>query len=208
MKDRALSLVVFIWLSPLLVAQGAASPSHFVVLKQDTKVPLKLVNDLSSATASKGQKVQFTLVDDLVANDRVVASKGSEVDIQITHVGRARWNNTCTVIEDGWIQFGQPTIRLGLEAPIPLDEETKQVRASDDSRGFPWGLVLFAPVEAPIIAVLSIKGAAENVGHHPPSPSPPAGCPVKEFEMKQGAISDYYVKHDVKLLAERFALRQ
>jgi hypothetical protein len=36
---------------------------------------------------------------------------------------------------------------------------------------------------------------------------PPANCPLKEFEMKRGVISPYYVKHDVKLPATRFPLK-
>jgi len=206
MNVRAFAVAVCLWSSALLAAQGPNVSPDFIVLRQDTKVDLRLEQDISSATSKKGQKVRFTVVDDLVVDGRVVAPKGSEVDVTISSVERARTNASCTVVEDGWMQLGQPTLRLG-QMQIPLDEETKKIRSEDDSRGFPWGLVLFAPIEAPILAIAALKGSVENAGHHP-AQAPPADCPLKEFEMKQGTTSSYYLKHDVKLRATQFPLKQ
>lgn len=62
--------------SPSAVAQPKPAPGFTFGLEEGTPVPLKLARELSSATESTGNRVDFEVAEDVKVNGLVVIPKG------------------------------------------------------------------------------------------------------------------------------------
>lgn len=81
MIRKFLPTALCLLLSPLLVAQQAASPTKlvFASLPKGTQLNLVLLETVSSLTARKGQKVRMAVAENLTASGHVLISAGTPV---------------------------------------------------------------------------------------------------------------------------------
>ncbi len=93
MTSRLLVSALCLAFSPLLVAQQAASPieaptnmSKPVVLPKGTEVVFALLESVSTATATKGQKVRLVVARDVEVNGLVAIPKGTPATGEVTHL--------------------------------------------------------------------------------------------------------------------------
>ena len=69
-------------------AKPAASPSDDFVVPPGTKVPLSMINSVSTKTAAEGERIYLETVFPILANGRVVIPPGSYVAGTVTEVKR------------------------------------------------------------------------------------------------------------------------
>jgi hypothetical protein len=76
-------------LSLLLVAVvlslGSLAYAAEVTIKAGTPIPVRLLDDLSSETATAGQLVRFETTRNIIVDDKIVIKAGSEVIGEVTH---------------------------------------------------------------------------------------------------------------------------
>jgi hypothetical protein len=109
--------------SPSAVAQPKPAPGFAFGLEDGTPVPLKLARELSSATESTGNRVDFEVAEDVKVNGLVVIPKGEMA-----------W---------GTIVDAKPKRRLGRAGKLDVridevrlaDGERVRLRASQESKG-------------------------------------------------------------------------
>jgi hypothetical protein len=71
-------------------AQQKSGPaSAGLILKEDTEVPLKFAQDLSSKDASEGDSVSFILAEDLIVDGTVVVKAGAKAIGEVSNAKKA-----------------------------------------------------------------------------------------------------------------------
>ena len=205
MRTITISAAFCLALAPLLVAQQTVTNSTKVRLPKNTIFHLRLDQDVSSATAKKGDKVRYVLTDDIAANDAVVIPAGTAVYQQISNVRKARLDGSCEEGSNGWFGVDESMLFSNIGAQMKLTETLPATRASEEMK--PGEKVLFAllfpPQFAGMLAVMAIGAPFEVVAdihdsrHKPQQPAP---CPDKTHEMEwkaSGAKAEtFYLVHD------------
>src|SRR5271157_2520389 len=160
---RLLQSMLCLILCPLLVAQQVAppasksmsqlplppptanSPTRTVRIPMDTLVVLRLEQRISTADAKQGDKVHFTLANDLAAGGQVVIPAGTSCDLTITGVWRATPENP---YQTPGILFSDPELDLGHGQMVRLTNTNYAMR-HDESDGVTRRDVILIWIAAP-----------------------------------------------------------
>jgi type IV secretion system protein VirB10 len=86
---RHISKLFFAILPVCLVAQEAAEPVKSYLVEQGTRVPLSLINSVSSKSAAEGDRVYLESVFPVLVDGRIVIPPGSYVAGTVTQVKKA-----------------------------------------------------------------------------------------------------------------------
>lgn len=156
MTRKMLQSALCICLSPLLAAQQVSepapsapavkaahpsAPSGTVRIPAYTPVNLRLEQRVSSADAHVGDRVCFTLVNDLAANGRVVAPAGTSLFATVRHV------HPKSKTRNGYVRLSGPELDLGLGQRIRFTDATSDV--ADDVE-MAIALLTAAAISSPI----------------------------------------------------------
>lgn len=109
----------------------------FVTIPKGTKVCLKLMQTVSSATAQNGQNVQMTVANDIVIDGLVVLAKGSAATGILRHVKKAVPRK-----REGNVELNSAVVQITKRKKLKLGENSWSV----------CGRSLRCWVEAPILA--------------------------------------------------------
>jgi hypothetical protein len=192
-------------LSPLLAAQAMVADvnriesSDTIYVVGSTEVPLRLEQDVSSASAHKGDRVRLTLSKDLLVDGKPVAPAGS---IFYAKVSRVRHR---TSRHSGSIRFSNAELNLGNGKRIRLaaDDPSDKIGAS----GIPFLVIGAVTVGPLILATLPISLSyllAHDVSEHKnDSHAGAAKAERADRQFSSGEVLIYYADHDV--LARRLS---
>jgi hypothetical protein len=110
-------------------ANAAAKPSRTVRIPMDTLVTVRLEQRISSGDSHVGDRIRFSLVDDLVVDGYVVVPAGTSCYANITHVWRSRPKEPS---RGGELAFSDPKLELGHGKTIHLIEYSYDERHLDE----------------------------------------------------------------------------
>jgi hypothetical protein len=201
-------MLIFVVVSPVLAAcQDVSSPSQQVaaenvgaatqgpmqspaevVISQDTKVQLRLMESVSSASNHKGDVVQLEVVSDVVTDGTVVIPAGTTAVAKITEA-RAR-----SAKHSGWIDFSTPELMVG-GRKIRLALDTAKDRSDERTEVFGtigW-MILGAPLVAIQIPFAVVSGVlyaifGDGTEMHP-----------EDKEHEQGEMFTYYTRRNARV---------
>jgi hypothetical protein len=198
-------------LCPLLVAQQAASPaiapaaqlapappaekasSPIVRIPMDTLLVLRLEERVSTANAKQGNKVRFTLVNDLAAGGRVVIPAGTSCYLTISKVWRATPKDPVLV---AGIQFTAPKLDLGHGKMVRLTDLNYSQRHSGDggiSNSEAILMLIAAPIWLPSMLLQEAKAKRDVV-------TPKNWKPENEDTVYEaGHCFNYYFRRTVRI---------
>jgi hypothetical protein len=169
MMKRLFQSALCLILCPLLAAQQVAPPAgapqsstpapataaprplpEFITIPKDTKIDFVSLEEVSSATAIKGQLVRFAMANDVLVNGLVVIPKGTLASGVVTHVTK-----------------GVPGIRDGslwVSPRIIFLNNGKTIKVSDTIYGSDIGPYWFAyTFLAPLMLLIWIGVAVDKV---------------------------------------------
>jgi hypothetical protein len=222
MMRKLLQSMFCLILGPLLIAQQVESPatnsaaqsplpppsantsSRTVRIPMDTLVVLRLEQRISTADAKVGDKVHFTLVNDLAVEGRVIIPAGASCDLTIAKVWRATPENPYLVAS---IQFTAPILDLGHGQIVRLTNTNYAMR-HDESDGVTrrdeiliWiaSPVWFLPV---LIQDANEKRTEAKANLAAVTPKNWKPC---DAEHEKGEHFNYYFRRAVKIRADRIA---
>jgi hypothetical protein len=200
-------------------AETAQPTKTSLLLKRDTEVRLELAQELSSTKSKKGDEVRFTIVDDVVAEGRVVVPRGTVLKSKVTHATPAHVNDNCTALSSGVIEFSTPKLVFADGSRATLDGRTAKERKEDVDRLTPGEVaiaVIASPIWVPLVALEFAVGgtvlAVDFISHPQDFANqkavPPDGChdKLEDKTLGQGKVYTYYVVRDINLPASAFAV--
>jgi len=210
---RLLQSMLCLILCPLLAAQQVATPasksmgqlplplpaanssSRTVSIPMDTLVVLRLEQRLSTADAKQGDKVHFTLVNNLAVDGRVVIPAGTSYYLTIDKVWRATPKDPDLV---GGIAFTAPELDLGHGQKVRLTGTTYAERHNNsDGISDPEAILLLIALPFFLPSMLLQQAKAKRVVVTPKNWKP---CD-REYEV--GHRFNYYFRRAVKIHADR-----
>jgi len=173
-------------------SSAGSSASRTVRIPIDTKVALRLEQSISSATSQVGERIRFTLVNDLFVDGKAVAPSGTSCFATVTQVARATLKDPNLV---GAVSFSDPKLDLGHGKRLRLTVLDKKGRydAAHADGGFPSSpLELLALVTAPIWVPFVLLDATMQQAKNRQAQPPPG--------------NDYYVLRTVKIRMDRIVI--
>jgi hypothetical protein len=202
-------------LCPLLVAQQVAAPAQTADAPQSTKpvpataspsrtvriengalVALRPEQSISSADARAGDKVRFTLVNDLVADGVLIVPAGTSFYSTITsahpkdadHYGRLSFS------------FTEPDLGHGKRLRLidELSKEQKDIR--DDERGWLIIEIVAVTILLPLIPFVLASDAAHPHPHQAKYKPMP-----RDLYYPKGKVVKFYVQHTLKIRTDQLA---
>jgi hypothetical protein len=161
----------------------------------DTLVVLRLEQRLSTADTKQGDKVHFTLVNDLAAGSRVVIPAGTSYYLTIDKVWRATPNDPDLV---GGIAFTAPELDLGHGQKVRLTANNYAMR-HDNSDGIsdPEAILMLIAIPFWLPSALLQEAKARRAVVTPKNWKP---CD-REYEV--GHRLNYYFRRTVKIRTDR-----
>ncbi|HME58252.1 MAG TPA: hypothetical protein VKF63_07935 [Terracidiphilus sp.] len=217
---RLLQSMLCLILCPLLVAQQVAppasksmsqlplppptanSPTRTVIIPMDTLVVLRLEQRLSTADAKQGDKVHFTLVNDLAAGGRVVIPAGTSYYLTIDKVWRATPKDPDII---GGIAFTAPELDLGHGQKVRLTGTTYAERHENyDGISGPRAILMLIAIPFFLPSILHQQAKAKRANAKQAVVTPKNWKPCdREYEV--GYRLNYYFRRAVKIHADRLA---
>lgn len=177
------------------VTSETISSSGTVIIPADTMVLLRLDQTVSSANALAGEKIQFTLINDLVADNHVVARAGTPCYATIKQV------LPMNAKHNGHFDFSDSELDLGHGQRIHFTK--KSARSRKNERGDRVGWLIFAlvvsPVEVPMLPIQLIY-ALKDHKHRIES------ADLVDEEIPQGERFNYYVRHAMRAHMDQLVL--
>ena len=85
MKNRCRKIKFTLLLTIIITSLSSLAFAEEITIKAGTPLPVRLLDDLSSETATAGQTVRFEVTRDVVVGDKVVIKAGSEVVGEVSH---------------------------------------------------------------------------------------------------------------------------
>jgi hypothetical protein len=188
MIRTTLQSVLCLCLSPLLVVQQTSQAPPFsastpnapeqsisqcaadarrgiLILPMDMQVSLRLDQPLTSATAKPGDKIRYTLVDDLIVGGRVVVPAGTPAYSNVTHAEPSGAEHS------GHLRFSDPILDPGHGQHIRLAARSKADRENDSNMA--WSLasytIFLAPLMVPALLIFGVEYATRRA-HSAPNP--------------------------------------
>jgi hypothetical protein len=161
--------------SPWLVGNGPTE----VVIPQDMRVELRLMEGLSTVTDHKGYVVHLEVASDLVADGIVVVPAGTPITVKLTRAGSR-------------IEFSDPKLMVD-GRKVRLSELNSQQRGELGAEtGAAIGMVIFA---APLIAIQLPISAGYALVHRMRT----ADKPSEYVFMDKGETFTYYVRDRMRV---------
>jgi hypothetical protein len=194
--------------APARPSATAAVPA-VVRIRADTIVEFQLDQAISSADVKVGDRIRFTLVNDLAAAGRVAAPAGTFCYATITKAHPKDGKH------DGYLAFSDPRLDLGHGQTVRFTTEDSRERRQarvlyvvGPAFGMPLLVVGYA-ISAPInLAIM----AHDALDHHARTPAPnkqskaPEIPQPKDEELLRGHRFCYYVRSTVRVRLDRLAL--
>jgi len=203
MMRRTIQAALCLFVSPLLVAQqktvqeAVASPDQnlpagfrVVRIPRDYPVSLRLVHELSSATAHVGDPVDFELEDAIFVEGREVLPAGSRF------TARVKYASPKTGDKFGTVGFSIPELDLGHHARIQLDTETSQERKDGRAEGTAWFAALL---------LLALPFAVVSAVSRPEPDRPQEKLETQETVYPAGFAFRYYTRKAIGLPADQIS---
>jgi hypothetical protein len=182
--------------TPAIAAQQPLAVSDRIRIPMYTRVDLRLEQRLSSADSKVGDRIRFTLVNDLVVKGRVVALAGSTCYAAVKRV-RPR-----TGEKNGSVRFSDPELDLGNGQRIRL------TNSPDDLGGDVEFLVeavvagaISAPIWVPVLLYVEISDAFKS--HRAPAKR----INTADFDLPAGRRILLVTRREVRIHAGRLALQ-
>jgi hypothetical protein len=168
----------------------------------DTLVVLRLEQRLSTADAKQGDKVHFTLANDLAADGRVVIPAGTSCYLTITEVWRATPKDPNLV---AGIRFADPKLDLGHGQIVRLTDTSYAMR-HDESDGVTDRDAFFLMITSPfwlppvLLQEANAKRAEAKVNRAVVTSKNWKPC---DAVYEVGHRYNYYFRHAVKIRTDR-----
>ncbi len=221
MMKRLLQPALCLVICPLLVAQQVVTPgmradapqnslpdphgnssSRTVRIPKDTLVVLRLEQRLSTADAKQGDKVHFTLANDLAAGGQVLVPAGTSCDLTITGVWRATPENP---YQTAGIQFSDPELDLGHGQMVRLTTLSYAMR-HDGSDGVTdrdaFFLMITSPFWLPPVLIQEANAKRAEVKANRAVVTPKNWKPY-DAVYEEGHRDNYYFRRAVKIRTDR-----
>jgi hypothetical protein len=162
---KLLQSALCIFLAPLLAAQQTADTAvtpidhkptlapEFVTLDKGHEVHLLLLEDISSATATKGQRVRMAMAEDVIVDGKIVIPKGTKVQGEVSGLTKAISGK-----RDGYIHVTPLNLTLSDGGRLKLGDLPPGEDKCGDF-GPCWAPLLFLAPLVPLILIRVAVGA-------------------------------------------------